>query len=194
MKYETLIKLGYIFSHIKVSSFPNENCSCMCEGTFWIQRFRDAWDSCSHKKAVAFAIFTLVWNLSSIVARIWAGKITWLYWASPDPKFDKIQQKQWKRDIDCETYWCYPSYFLHTKTIITYFFTIKHKAAQRKNFKVIDYHLNWSINFYTVQTTNIYLYFLLTACFVILNDVFLEVFFKNVTINMLWNNVFFKKK
>lgn len=46
------------------------------EGTFWIQRFRDAWESCAHKKAVAFAIFTLVWNLSSIVARIWAGKFT----------------------------------------------------------------------------------------------------------------------
>lgn len=46
------------------------------EGTFWIRRFRDAWESCTHKKAVAFAIFTLVWNLSSIAARIWAGKIT----------------------------------------------------------------------------------------------------------------------
>lgn len=41
-------------------------------GTFWIRRFGDAWESCSHKKAVAFAIFTLVWNLSSIIARIWA--------------------------------------------------------------------------------------------------------------------------
>ncbi|OVA09232.1 Reticulon [Macleaya cordata] len=41
-------------------------------GKFWIRRFRDAWDSCSHKKAVALAGFTLVWNLSSIVARIWA--------------------------------------------------------------------------------------------------------------------------
>ncbi|KAF6162714.1 hypothetical protein GIB67_022373 [Kingdonia uniflora] len=39
---------------------------------FWIRRFRDAWDSCAHKKSVAAAIFTLVWNLSSIVARIWA--------------------------------------------------------------------------------------------------------------------------
>ncbi|XP_043806597.1 reticulon-like protein B21 isoform X2 [Manihot esculenta] len=39
---------------------------------FWIRRFRDAWDSCSHKKAVALAIFTLVWNLSSMIARVWA--------------------------------------------------------------------------------------------------------------------------
>ncbi|CAN4084448.1 unnamed protein product [Withania somnifera] len=41
-------------------------------GTFWIRRFRDAWVSCTHKKAVAFAIFTFIWNLSSISARIWA--------------------------------------------------------------------------------------------------------------------------
>ncbi|KAF4390095.1 hypothetical protein G4B88_005013 [Cannabis sativa] len=39
---------------------------------FWVRRFRDAWDSCSHKKAVTVAAFLLVWNLSSIVARIWA--------------------------------------------------------------------------------------------------------------------------
>ncbi|XP_042057892.1 reticulon-like protein B21 isoform X2 [Salvia splendens] len=41
-------------------------------GTFWIKRFGDAWASCSHKKAVGFAVFALVWNLSSLVARIWA--------------------------------------------------------------------------------------------------------------------------
>ncbi|KAK6942288.1 Reticulon [Dillenia turbinata] len=41
-------------------------------GKFWIHRFRDAWESCSHKKAVAFTIFTFVWNLSSVVARVWA--------------------------------------------------------------------------------------------------------------------------
>ncbi|RDX74848.1 Reticulon-like protein B21, partial [Mucuna pruriens] len=41
-------------------------------GNFWIRRFRDAWDSCTHKKAVALGIFGLVWNLSSVVARIWA--------------------------------------------------------------------------------------------------------------------------
>ncbi|XP_014500655.1 reticulon-like protein B21 [Vigna radiata var. radiata] len=39
---------------------------------FWIGRFRDAWDSCSHKKVVALAIFCLAWNLSSLVARIWS--------------------------------------------------------------------------------------------------------------------------
>lgn len=44
------------------------------EGKFWVGRIEDAWKTCTHKKAVAVAIFTLVWNLSSILARIWAGK------------------------------------------------------------------------------------------------------------------------
>ncbi|KAL5219893.1 hypothetical protein ABZP36_024606 [Zizania latifolia] len=41
-------------------------------GRFWLERFRDAWESCSHKKAVVAAVFTLVWNVSSTVARVWA--------------------------------------------------------------------------------------------------------------------------
>ncbi|MBA0806978.1 hypothetical protein Gohar_022816, partial [Gossypium harknessii] len=32
----------------------------------------DAWESCTHKNAVAMAIFTLVWNLCSFVGRVWA--------------------------------------------------------------------------------------------------------------------------
>uniref|UniRef100_M1ADH4 Reticulon B21 n=1 Tax=Solanum tuberosum TaxID=4113 RepID=M1ADH4_SOLTU len=44
----------------------------LCEGTFFIRYIRDAWESCTHKKAIGFAIFTLVWNFSSIIARIWA--------------------------------------------------------------------------------------------------------------------------
>lgn len=42
-------------------------------GNFWARRFQDAWNSCAHKKAVAAAIFTLIWNLSSVIARIWAA-------------------------------------------------------------------------------------------------------------------------
>lgn len=38
-----------------------------------MRRFRDAWESCNHKKAVALALFTLVWNLSSVIARVWAA-------------------------------------------------------------------------------------------------------------------------
>ncbi|KAL4181843.1 hypothetical protein AMTRI_Chr12g239490 [Amborella trichopoda] len=44
-------------------------------GRFWFRRFRDAWNSCSHKKAVAIAAFMVLWNLSSVVARIWAAFI-----------------------------------------------------------------------------------------------------------------------
>ncbi|KAI3889598.1 hypothetical protein MKX03_017603 [Papaver bracteatum] len=65
-------KLGFfgIFTVPKVcSSYSTQLTGC---GKFWIRRFQDAWDSCTHKKAVALAGFTLVWNLSSIVARIWA--------------------------------------------------------------------------------------------------------------------------
>lgn len=42
------------------------------EGGFWIGRLGDGWEWCGHKKAVAFGTFSLVWNLSSVVARIWA--------------------------------------------------------------------------------------------------------------------------
>lgn len=45
-----------------------------CIGTLWIRRVKNSWESCTHKKAIAFGIFTLAWNLSSAIARIWAGK------------------------------------------------------------------------------------------------------------------------
>ncbi|KAM0942694.1 putative reticulon-like protein B17/18/21 [Dioscorea sansibarensis] len=40
-------------------------------GKFWFERVKDGWESCTHKKAVAMAIFTVLWNLSSTIARIW---------------------------------------------------------------------------------------------------------------------------
>lgn len=65
-------KLGFfgIFTVPKVCSSYSTQLTGY--GKFWIRRFRDAWDSCTHKKAVALAGFTLLWNISSIVARIWA--------------------------------------------------------------------------------------------------------------------------
>ncbi|GMI84372.1 reticulon 21 [Hibiscus trionum] len=68
-----MAKLGFfgVFIVPKLcSSYSNQ---LTAYGKFWIRRFRDAWDSCTHKKAVAMAIFTLVWNLCSTVARIWAA-------------------------------------------------------------------------------------------------------------------------
>ncbi|XP_031266364.1 reticulon-like protein B21 isoform X2 [Pistacia vera] len=65
-------KLGFFGVFIIPKVCSSYSTQLTAYGKFWIRRFRDAWDSCSHKKAVAGAVFTLVWNLSSIVARIWA--------------------------------------------------------------------------------------------------------------------------
>lgn len=40
-------------------------------GRFWLARTRDGWESCRHKKAVGAAIVVLIWNITSVVARIW---------------------------------------------------------------------------------------------------------------------------
>ncbi|KAH0654744.1 hypothetical protein KY285_029626 [Solanum tuberosum] len=66
-------KLGFFGVFIVPKVCSSYSTQLTAYGTFWIRRFRDAWESCTHKKAVAFAIFTLIWNLSSISARIWAG-------------------------------------------------------------------------------------------------------------------------
>ncbi|KAE8714011.1 hypothetical protein F3Y22_tig00110201pilonHSYRG00037 [Hibiscus syriacus] len=68
-----MTKLGFfgVFTAPKVCSSYSQQLTAY--GKFWIRRFRDAWESCTHKKAVAMAIFTLVWNLCSVVARIWAA-------------------------------------------------------------------------------------------------------------------------
>ncbi|CAA3004011.1 reticulon B21 isoform X1, partial [Olea europaea subsp. europaea] len=67
-----MAKLGFFGVFIVPKVCSSYSTQLTAFGTFWIRRFRDAWESCSHKKAVGFAIFTLVWNLSSMVARIWA--------------------------------------------------------------------------------------------------------------------------
>ncbi|KAK8645168.1 hypothetical protein V6N13_119015 [Hibiscus sabdariffa] len=68
-----MTKLGFfgVFTVPKVCSSYSQQLTAY--GKFWVRRFRDAWESCTHKKAVAMAIFTLVWNLCSVVARIWAA-------------------------------------------------------------------------------------------------------------------------
>ncbi|KAK6783567.1 hypothetical protein RDI58_017021 [Solanum bulbocastanum] len=65
-------KLGFFGVFIVPKVCSSYSTQLTAYGTFWIRRFRDAWESCTHKKAAAFAIFTLIWNLSSISARIWA--------------------------------------------------------------------------------------------------------------------------
>ncbi|XP_057767160.1 reticulon-like protein B21 [Salvia miltiorrhiza] len=68
----TTAKIGFIgvFTVPKICSAYSSQITAY--GIFWIRRFGDAWASCSHKKAVGFAVFALVWNLSSLVVRIWA--------------------------------------------------------------------------------------------------------------------------
>ncbi|XP_022750239.1 reticulon-like protein B21 isoform X2 [Durio zibethinus] len=68
-----MAKLGFfgVFTVPKVCSSYSHQLTAY--GKVWIRCFHDAWDSCTHKKAVAVAIFILVWNMSSLVARIWAA-------------------------------------------------------------------------------------------------------------------------
>lgn len=67
-----MAKLGFfgVFTVPKICSSYSSQLAAY--GKFWIRRFRDAWESCSQKKGVGFFVFTVVWNLSSIVARVWA--------------------------------------------------------------------------------------------------------------------------
>ncbi|XP_058186523.1 reticulon-like protein B21 [Rhododendron vialii] len=98
-----MAKLGFfgVFTVPKICSSYSTQLSNY--GNFWVRRFKDAWESCSHKKAVAFGIFTLVWNLSSVMARIWA--VFMLYVA-----FRYYQQSlatdNWvEEEQKCETTW-----------------------------------------------------------------------------------------
>lgn len=67
-----MTKLGFFGVFMLPKLCSSYSSQLAAYGTFWIGRFGDAWETCSHKKAVAFGIFCLVWNLSSVVARIWA--------------------------------------------------------------------------------------------------------------------------
>ncbi|KAL8168110.1 hypothetical protein V2J09_009609 [Rumex salicifolius] len=68
-----MVKLGFFVAFILPKFCSSYSAQITGYGKFWILRFQDAWRTCSHKKAVAFVMFTIVWNLSSVVARIWAA-------------------------------------------------------------------------------------------------------------------------
>lgn len=67
-----MAKIGFFGVFIVPKICSSYSAQLTAYANFWVRRFRDAWDSCTHKKAVALGIFGLVWNLSSVVARIWA--------------------------------------------------------------------------------------------------------------------------
>ncbi|EOA12504.1 hypothetical protein CARUB_v10026138mg [Capsella rubella] len=68
-----LAKFGFLGAFTVPKIFISYSTHFSAYGNFWMRRFRDAWESCNHKKAVALALFTLVWNLSSVTARVWAA-------------------------------------------------------------------------------------------------------------------------
>ncbi|CAL5398677.1 unnamed protein product [Camellia sinensis] len=72
LKFESMGFLEYSAYQRYAHRIPRS--SLLAYGKFWIGQLRDTWESCSHKKVVAFGIFALIWNLSSVVARIWAGE------------------------------------------------------------------------------------------------------------------------
>ena len=42
-------------------------------GEQWLTLCGSSWKLCSHKKAVAVALFFIVWSFSSTLYRVWAG-------------------------------------------------------------------------------------------------------------------------
>ncbi|MBA0744973.1 hypothetical protein Gogos_007569 [Gossypium gossypioides] len=75
---EFLIKLRALFSGdpattMKLAVLLFVLARCGSSITIWKMTKLDAWESCTHKNAVAMAIFTLVWNLCSFVGRVWAA-------------------------------------------------------------------------------------------------------------------------
>ncbi|KDP38668.1 hypothetical protein JCGZ_04021 [Jatropha curcas] len=92
-----MAKLGFfgVFTVPKVCSSYSTQLTAY--GKFWIRRLRDAWDSCSHKKAVALAIFTLVWNLSTMVARVWA---VFMMFVAVRYYQQKMESEDWAEDDD----------------------------------------------------------------------------------------------
>ncbi|KAF8102547.1 hypothetical protein N665_0198s0247 [Sinapis alba] len=89
-----LAKFGFLGAFTVPKIFVSYSTHFSAYGTFWVRRFRDAWESCSHKRAVALALFTLVWNLSSVVARVWAAFMLFV-------AFRYYQQKMiWTNDQD----------------------------------------------------------------------------------------------
>uniref|UniRef100_A0A2P2K576 Reticulon-like protein n=1 Tax=Rhizophora mucronata TaxID=61149 RepID=A0A2P2K576_RHIMU len=100
-----MAKLGFfgVFTVPKVCSLYSTQLTAYAK--FWIRRFGDAWDSCTHKKAVALAIFTLVWNLSSMVARIWAVFMMFVavrYYQQTMERDDWVEEEEQKEENDDE--------------------------------------------------------------------------------------------
>ncbi|XP_057727240.1 reticulon-like protein B21 [Arachis stenosperma] len=99
-----MAKFGFfgVFTLPKICSLYSTQITAYAN--FWIRRFRDAWDSCSHKKAVALGIFGLVWNLSSVVARIWAVFVLFVAFRYYQQHY--LVRDEWEEDeAGCDETW-----------------------------------------------------------------------------------------
>ncbi|KAK7329943.1 hypothetical protein VNO77_24125 [Canavalia gladiata] len=103
-----MAKFGFfgVFTVPKICS--SYSAQLTAYANFWIRRFRDAWDSCSHKKAVALGIFGLVWNLSSVVARIWSVFVLFVAFKYYQQHY--LVRDEWVEDDEavCDEMWQEP--------------------------------------------------------------------------------------
>ncbi|XP_054822334.1 reticulon-like protein B21 isoform X2 [Prosopis cineraria] len=67
-----MAKFGFFVVFMAPKLYSLYSVQLVSYANSWVKRARDGWDSCGHKKAVGLGIFGLVWNLSSLVVRIWA--------------------------------------------------------------------------------------------------------------------------
>nr|XP_034907767.1 reticulon-like protein B21 isoform X2 [Populus alba] len=103
-----MAKLGFFGVFIVPKVCSSYSTQLTAYGKFWIRRFRDAWESCSHKKAVALGIFSLVWNLSSMVARIWAVFMMFVavrYYQQTMERDDWVEEEEEEEDAEADETW-----------------------------------------------------------------------------------------
>ncbi|KAK4257543.1 hypothetical protein QN277_007117 [Acacia crassicarpa] len=67
-----MAKFGFFVAFMAPKLYSVYSAQLTSYANAWAKRVREGWDSCSHKKAVCIGIFGLVWNLSSVIVRIWA--------------------------------------------------------------------------------------------------------------------------
>ncbi|XP_019415547.1 PREDICTED: reticulon-like protein B21 isoform X2 [Lupinus angustifolius] len=113
-------KVGFfvVFTIPKICS--SYSAQLTAYANFWIHRFRDAWDSCSHKKAVALGIFGLVWNLSSVIARIWAVFVLFVAFRYYQQHYLVIEESM-EDEAECDETWQEPVGVGHKKGCIDNF-------------------------------------------------------------------------
>ncbi|CAL0304929.1 unnamed protein product [Lupinus luteus] len=115
-----MAKVGFfvVFTIPKICS--SYSAQLTAYANFWIRRFQDAWDSCSHKKAVALGIFGLVWNLSSVIARIWAVFVLFVAFRYYQQHY-MVREESMEDEAECDETWQEPVGVVHKKGCIDSF-------------------------------------------------------------------------